>query len=106
MSEPRITNGQSWNFGAPVTACAFDHTGIGAFACGDGTLRVFAEDVEPQTFELHQGAILSLIAHPKGGFLTGGDDGRLVHWQASEQPREIFAQKNRWIENIAASPRK
>lgn len=104
MSEPNISKGASWNFGAPITACAFNEDGVGAFACGDGTLRFFADEREPQAFEIHKGAILSLALHPKSGFLTGGDDGRLVRTVPGEDPVELFAQKGRWIESVAASP--
>ena len=103
MSEPRLTNGQSWRFDAPVVACAYDINGIGAFALGDGTLRVFAEGHPPKAIDVHRGAILALSAHPEGGFLTGGDDGRLVHTTVGETPLEIYAHKGRWIENVAVS---
>jgi WD40 repeat protein len=103
MTQPRLTNGHSWNFEAPVIACIFDSNGIGAFACGDGTLRVFIDERPPHVMQAHRGAILSLTVHPKGGFLTGGDDGRLVHSIPGDEPREIFAHKGRWIENVAAS---
>ena len=108
MSEPRLTNGQSWRFDAPVVACVYDINGIGAFALGDGTLRVFAADQPPKTIDVHRGAILALSAHPEGGFLTGGDDGRLVHTTLGEPPREISGRpeaavrwkQERWIRDF------
>lgn len=103
MAEPKVTNGTSWQFGAPVVAVAFDSAGIGAFACGDGTLRLFADEREPVTHEIHKGAAMSLAAHPVGGFLSGGDDGRLVHTIPGSDTTELFSQKGKWIENIATS---
>jgi WD40 repeat protein len=103
MTEPKLQNGVSWQFGAPVVDCRFDSNGIGAFALGDGTLRIFSEDTEPVTVEVHQGAILSLAVHPSGGFLTGGDDRRLVHTVPGQDPVLVFTHRNRWIEHIAVS---
>ncbi|MEQ1756438.1 MAG: WD40 repeat domain-containing protein [Micropepsaceae bacterium] len=103
MTEPRLTNGVLWQFGAPVVAVAFDHDGVGAFACGDGTVRMFADEREPAAHEIHKGATMSLAVHPNGGFLSGGDDGRLVHTVPGGDAKELFAQKGKWIENIAAS---
>jgi WD40 repeat protein len=103
MPEPKISAGKSWNFGAPVVAIAFDSNGIGAFGVGDGTLRVFEGDAgDMQTVEAHKGALLALTAHPESGFVSGGDDGRLVHTNEGATT-ELHAIKNRWIENVAAS---
>lgn len=103
MAEPRLRDGRSWRFDAPVVACAFDG-GTVAFALGDGTLRMIAPDeTEPQTAEAHKGAALTLTVHPEGGFISGGDDGRLIHTRADTDPIELAFVKGRWIENIAAS---
>ncbi len=104
MARPQITDGKSWAFDAPVVACVFDDDGNAAFGLGDGTLRIArpcADDVE--TIEAHQGAMLALCTHPEAGFLSGGDDGRLVQSIAGEAPKELLSAKGRWIENVAAS---
>ncbi len=104
MPKPKVTAGQQWHFDAPVVAIAFDAEGQVAFALGDGTLRTFTPgDAETQTVEAHQGAALALIAHPEGGFLSGGDDGRLMRITPGESPSELLKVKGRWIENIAAT---
>jgi len=103
MTEPRITQGKSWALGAPVISCVFNEDGVGAFACGDGTVRLFADEREPVAIEAHKGAVLSLCLHPQDGFLSGGDDGRLMHVVPGEGTTELFHQKGKWIENIAAS---
>jgi WD40 repeat protein len=103
MAEPKLTNGTSWQFGAPVVAVAFDEDGVGAFACGDGTLRFFVDEREPKVIEVHKGATLSLAVHPEDGFLSGGDDGRLVRTLPGEASTDLFTQKGKWIESIAVS---
>jgi len=104
MSEPRLRDGRSWHFDAPIVGCAFDGDGVAAFALGDGTLRTISPNAsEPHTDEVHNGAILSLTVHPEGGFITGGDDGRVVHTRRGSPHRELASVKGRWIENVAAS---
>ena len=104
MSEPRLRDGRSWRFDAPVVGCAFDGEGIAAFALGDGTLRMLAPAaLDLQTIEAHKGAILALTAHPQGGFLTGGDDGCLMHTQTDASSTQVAFVKGRWIENVAVS---
>jgi WD40 repeat protein len=103
MANPRITAGTSWSFGAEIVAIAFDAEGRAAFAVGDGTLRVVDPGAaEPHTIEAHKGATLCLAVHPASGFVTGGDDGRLVHTDGTET-RELYAAKGRWIENVATT---
>ena len=102
MAGPKISAGRSWAFDAPVVSVAFDAEGTGAFGLGDGTLRTFDQDGEPQTVAAHEGALLALCSHPEGGFVSGGDDGRLVLTR-NGAPRESLVIRNRWIENVAAS---
>jgi WD40 repeat protein len=94
--------------GAPVAACAFGRDGrTVAFALGDGRVRLLPADVtategaapEP----VHHGAVLSLIADPAGdGFLSGGDDGRLLRIAPDGSASEVAHHKGRWIDRLAA----
>jgi hypothetical protein len=73
--------GTTRELGAWVVGLAFGRDGTLGLGLGDGTVRLakpaaMAEDWA--TAEAHDGAVLSLAADPAGGFLTGGDDGRLV----------------------------
>lgn len=102
MATPKISAGTSWQFDAPIVAVAFDAEGGCAFGVGDGTLRIPRADGTCDAIEAHRGALLSLAAHPGGGFLSGGDDGRLVH-STNGAARELLAVKGKWIENVAAS---
>lgn len=98
------SGGKSFSFGAWVTGLAFDRAGALAFALGDGTLRLTpAEDASPREMGAHNGAILCLAAHPQGGFLSGGDDGRLLHTKIDGTQTLLAEEKNRWIEHVAAS---
>lgn len=104
MSEPRLRDGRSWRFDAPVIACVFDADGTAAFALGDGTLRLVAQGAsEPRTVEAHNGAALALALHPEAGFISGGDDGRLVHTPPAGETAVLAHVKGRWIENVTAS---
>jgi WD40 repeat protein len=104
MSDPRLRGGRSWRFDAPVIATAFDGSGTAAFALGDGTMRLMAPGVgESRTVEAHRGAVLALALHPEAGFLTGGDDGRLLHTGMDGASRELAHVKGRWIENVTSS---
>ena len=70
-----------WSLPAAVTGAAVAFDGrSGAFALGDGSLRRvgFAEDAPLDGVALHAGAVLALAPAPGGGFLTGGDDGRVA----------------------------
>jgi hypothetical protein len=93
---------------APAVACAFSRDGkTAAFALGDGRVRLLPADVKeaaPDAGEpLHRGAVLSLIADPTSdGFLSGGDDGRLLRISPDGSATEIVNQKGKWIDKLAA----
>lgn len=118
--------GARWVTDAPVAALAWDSAGrhVG-FALGDGTLAIaasewaggpqlkpreaggvdFVQAREPPTplarLAVHDGACLALAADPEGGFLSGGDDGRLVH-SMPDGASELLADHNgEWIDVVA-----
>lgn len=92
---------------APVAACAFSRDGsLVAFGLGDGRVRLLPADIAAAAPEpaapLHGGAVLSLAFDPAGdGFVSGGDDGRLLRIGADGTATELMAQKGKWIEHIA-----
>ncbi len=94
--------GARWRVGVAAAAVAWDsRRGIAGFALGDGTLALAPAEWEggpvvrpregsgaelvPATaaappvarLPVHQGACLSVVAHPDAGFLTCGEDGRV-----------------------------
>jgi len=93
--------------GAPITATAFSADGaIVAFAAGDGGVRRLPAAIDgsalPEAEPAHKGAALSLIADPAGpGFVSGGDDGRLLRHDADGAVSEIASHQNRWVERLA-----
>ena len=93
---------------APAIACAFSRDGKTlAFALGDGSVRLLPAGLKDQTaatsVAAHNGAVLSLIADPAGdGFVSGGDDGRLLRIATDGSLTELANQKGKWIDKLAA----
>lgn len=93
---------------APVAACAFSRDGTtAAFALGDGCVRTLPADIAAAPSDasspIHGGAVLTLVADPVGdGFVSGGDDGRLLRLSLDGTATELFSQKGRWIDHLAA----
>ncbi len=93
---------------APVAASAFNKDGSTvAFALGDGQVRVLPADIKAAAPDaaapLHKGVVLSLVGDPAGdGFVSGGDDGRVLRIAADGSATELLAQKGKWIEHLVA----
>jgi WD40 repeat protein len=92
---------------APVAACAFSRDGATvAFGLGDGQVRLLSADIKQPAGAiaepLHKGAVLSLVGDPVGdGFVSGGDDGRLLRLTLNGGATEIANQKGKWIDKLA-----
>jgi len=102
-AQPELRDGRSWSFDAYVVACAFDEQGVAAFALGDGTLRVVDAAGTLSEIKVHDGASLALVPVPKDGFLSGGDDGCLVHVAADRTLIALAKAKGKWIDQIAVA---
>lgn len=93
---------------APVAACAFSRDGTTvAFAMGDGSVHRLPADIAAAppnaSPPVHGGAVLALVADPAGdGFISGGDDGRLLRIAADGTATELSHQKGKWIDHLAA----
>ncbi len=93
---------------APVAACAFSRDGAtAAFALGDGQVRFLPADIAAAAPEaaapVHGGVVLALVGDPAGdGFVSGGDDGRLLRIGLDGAVTELAHQKGKWIEHLAA----
>jgi hypothetical protein len=103
------SRGAARDLGAWVVAAGWERGGAGAcgFGLGDGTVRVArpaALAEEWASAAAHEGgACLSLCADARGGFLSGGDDGRLVRVAADATAQEIARpMRSRWVEHVAA----
>jgi WD40 repeat protein len=80
-----------------VVAAAFSG-GVPAWALGDGTLRVGAGF---EQVDAHDGAVLALAA-TADGFVTGGDDGRLMRVARDGVMAEVQRFGTKWVEQVAA----
>ena len=95
---------------APVAACAFSRDGATVgFGLGDGRVQLLPADIKQPASAIaepvHKGAVLSLIGDPTGdGFISGGDDGRLLRLALDGDATEIANQKGKWIDKLAAHP--
>ncbi len=85
-----------------VTATAFNG-GLAALALGDGTVRLVADDGTEISVEAHNGSALALTA-AKSGFVSAGDDGKVVAIAADGATETLFHARGKWIEHVAFSP--
>jgi WD40 repeat protein len=92
--------------GAWVIGLAFTAEGACGFGLGDGSIRIVPPGGmagEWATAPAHDGAVLSFCADAKGGFLSGGDDGRLVHTGTDAAVAELAKLgAMKWVEHVAA----
>lgn len=100
------SRGHAADLGAWVVGVAFGRGArLCAFALGDGTLRL-ADGAQPadgwRSVAAHDGACLALAADVATGFLTGGDDGRLMAVGADGAAQELARYGSRWVEHVAA----
>jgi WD40 repeat protein len=122
--------GARWRAEAAVVGAVWDAGGLGVgFALGDGTLALATgaweggprlkpreggggvEVVQAQAppaplarFSVHEGTCLGFAADSAGGFLSGGDDGRLVHLTVDGASEAWVDTPGEWIDLVAASP--
>jgi WD40 repeat protein len=123
--------GARWVTEAPVVDAVWDAAGLCAcFALGDGMLALasgtwaggprlepregggveFVPAQAPPTplarFRVHEpGTCLALATDPDSGFLSGGDDGRLVHLCVDGASEVLVDTGGEWIDLLAADPR-
>ena len=96
------TRGVSHQLGAYVVGAAFARDGAScAFALGDGSLHVAPRAGGAwRAVPVHEGAVLALAAAAgPGGYLTGGDDGRLC--RVGEDVADLARFGMKWVEHVA-----
>ncbi|MFC7539868.1 WD40 repeat domain-containing protein [Siccirubricoccus deserti] len=103
------SRGVSRDLGAWVVGLAFGRDGSCGFGLGDGMVHVARPGQPAEAWAAaaaHDGAVLSLAADAKDGFLTGGDDGRLVRITPDGTVGEIARLGTmKWVEHVAAHER-
>ena len=96
------SRGVQQQLGAFVVAAAFDRSGVAAFALGDGTLRLL-RDGDWHSVAAHAGGVLALAADVRAdGFVSGGDDGRLVRTGGDGSVAGIAGFGRKWVEHVAS----
>ncbi len=97
------TRGRSATLGAFVVGAAFDRAGALAFGLGDGTLALPGEGGDEWArVAAHEGAVLAFTADAAPtGWLSGGDDGRLLRSAPDGTVSEIAAFGMKWVEQVA-----
>src|SRR5690606_36560562 len=114
--DPRVAPGQIgfraylWQFKSAIVAAGVaEAAGIAGFGLGDGSiaLRVLAEPEAPTTRRLiahEDAALLCMAVAPDGqGFVSGGDDGRLMLTTAAGEGRLLAEVSRKWIEHVAVA---
>ena len=98
------SRGTSRAFDAYVVGAAFDRAGAAAFALGDGTVHLppVRGPADWQAVAAHDGAVLSLAADTRPGFVTGGDDGRLLRIAPDGTVTEAARFGTKWVEHVAS----
>lgn len=101
------TRGESRELGAWVVGAAFGRDGrTVAFGLGDGTVRLaqLADTAgEWASVAAHpDGASLSFCADAKNGYLSGGDDGRLMRVTPQGEAEELARYGSKWVDHVAA----
>jgi len=94
------SRGITQNFGAYITAAAFNRSGThAAFALGDGTIRLTDESTWT-TITAHEGAILTLTQDVTADhFLSGGDDGFLRRHTPDGHSTDLQSYGMKWVEH-------
>lgn len=99
----------NWKFDGYLTraAVAWDCS-EGAFGQANGKLRripfaTVEQQVSSET-QVHKGGLTALVAHPDGGYVSGGEDGRIMRIPFDGDPVEWVKHPHQWIEVMAALP--
>lgn len=95
---------KTWALNEGVLTVAFtgDNT-TAAIALLDGTVVLIKGETEKRITVHPNGSPLSFVAEADG-FLSGGDDGRVVRVTWDDAPEVLAAHKGKWIDNVAVHP--
>src|SRR5262245_37737661 len=90
------SRGRAEALGAWVIGALFDAQDRLAFALADGTIHLAQAEGDWRAVSAHDAAILSATADIKDGWLSGGDDGKLVRTAPDGSISVIADYKGKW----------
>jgi WD40 repeat protein len=94
--------GAARDLGAWVIGAVFDARNRLAFALADGTLHLAAAEDAWPTVTAHEAGLLSACADMQEGWLSGGDDGKLVRIAPDGATTTLADYKGKWVDHVAA----
>ena len=106
LAEPRVrvSPAQETEFDAGIIGAVFSDSGLLAASLGDGTVQLIGPDGDVRSVPAHDGAALCLTLDTDGqGFVTGGDDGRLVRSSPDGEATELLNAPGRQIDVLTVS---
>lgn len=106
LAEPRVRVPPAIEkkFDAGITGAVFSDSGLLAAALGDGTVQLIGPTGSVETVQAHDGAALCLALDIDGrGFVTGGDDGKLIRTSADRSTAELIETPGRQIDMVAVT---
>jgi WD40 repeat protein len=106
LAEPRVRvpPGVETAFDAGVVGAIFSDAGLLAAGLGDGSVQIVDRDGDVRPVQAHEGAALCMALDIDGqGFLTGGDDGRLVRTAPDGTWSDLLSAAGRQIDVLAVS---
>ena len=106
LAEPQVQSPRTVEaaFNSGVTGAVFSDAGLLAATLGDGSVQLIGRDDYVMSVHVHDGAALCLAVDIDGhGFVSGGDDGRLVRTAADGVVTELMNAPNRQVDVLAVS---
>ena len=104
VAEARVSSDIETVFDAGITGAVFSEGGLLAVTLGDGTVQLIGQDGDIRSVRAHDGVALCLALDIDGqGFVTGGDDGRLVRTSADGGIAGLMCDPGRQIDVLAVS---
>jgi WD40 repeat protein len=106
LTRPRVRRPRDIEtaFDATITGAVFSEMGLLAVTLGDGTVRLVEADGAVRTVQAHDGGALCLALDiDSRGFVTGGDDGRLIRTSAGGETVTLMSAPGHQIDVLAIS---
>jgi WD40 repeat protein len=96
------SRGGARELGAWTIGALFDRAGRCAFAMADGSVHLAETEGEWRGVTAHEGGLLSASADAKDGWITGGDDGKLMRVAPDGAVTQIADYRGKWVDHVAS----